>query len=281
LRTFTVCILLALLLGSSSAGGEKQVAVTFDDLPASQVGTFEDQLRVNRRILEVFEKYRARVTGFVITNRVRGKTDILDMWLDRGHELGNHTHSHMDFDRATVPNFQRNVDRGAVLLRELLNKHKRDLVYFRFPYFHEGSTIERREAIRKFLSERGYIVAPVSINPGDPEYNELFVKAWGFNDRRLQDSIRSVYVEQVKKKTKEAEDLAQELLGRNVKHILLLHLNRINSEALDQILEFYSESGYSFITLREALQDSVYSLKEEYVGSEELIWLEKLKLSQR
>jgi hypothetical protein len=46
---------------------------------------------------------------------------------------------------------------------------------------------------------------------------------------------------------------------------------------LDQVLEFYSKSGYSFISLPEALRDSVYTLEEDYVGSAELTWLERLK----
>ncbi len=120
----------------------------------------------------------------------------------------------------------------------------------------------------------------MTINLRDPDYNELFLKAWGSSDKRQQDSVEIAYLEQVKRKTTEAEDLAQELLGRDVRHILLLHLNRINAETLDQILEFYANSGYSFISLREALQDSVYSLEEDYVGSEESTWLERLKSSR-
>ena len=274
-----ICILVLLLFATPSLAGEKQVAITFDDLPASQVATFQDQLKVNQRILDVLGKYQVKAAGFVIASRLDGRTDILDLWLDQGNELGNHTYSHMDFDKVEPDAFRMDVNKGASKLQEILKKHNANLTYFRFPYFHEGRTAERKEAVRRFLNESGYVIAPVTLNLSDPEYNELFLKAWGSNDKRQQDSIKAGYLEQVRQKTEDAETLARELLGREVKHILLLHLNRINAETLDQILGFYSESGYSFITLKEALQDSVYSLKEEYVGSEELTWLERLKRS--
>jgi peptidoglycan/xylan/chitin deacetylase (PgdA/CDA1 family) len=276
-----VCILVLLLFGTPSATERKQIAITFDDLPASQVAVFQDQLRINRRILEVLDKYQVKTTGFVIAGRLNGKADILDLWLDQGHELANHTYYHTDFDNVKPGTFRTDVNKGASTLREVLKKRNLSLTYFRFPYFHEGKTADRKAAIRKFLNENGWVVAPVTINLRDPDYNELFMKAWGCNDGRQQDSIKIAYLEQIKRKTEEAEALAQELVRRKIRHILLLHLNRINAETLDQILAFYSNSGYSFISLSEALQDSAYSLEEDYVGSEELTWLERLKSSRQ
>jgi peptidoglycan/xylan/chitin deacetylase (PgdA/CDA1 family) len=280
-RKPAICILVLLLFGASPAAERKQIAVIFDDLPASREVMFKDQLRMNQQILEVLDNYHAKATGFVIVDRLNGRPDIVDLWLNQGHELGNHTCYHTDFDDVRPGTFRTDISKGASALREILEKYKATLTYFRFPYFHEGKTPEKKAAIRRFLSENGWVVAPVTINLKDPDYNELFLKAWGSNDGKQQDSIRMAYLEQVKRKTEEAEDLARELVGRDVRHILLLHLNRINAETMDQILAFYSNSGYSFISLSEALQDSVYSLEENYVGSEELTWLERLRSSRQ
>jgi len=284
MKRFALSILLLILftIALITLGVEtKQVAITIDDLPASNIATFKEQLRINHKILKILNQYQAKATGFVIAQRLFGKTKILNLWLKGGHTLGNHTYTHMDFDKVDPSAFQMDVKKGASKIREFLKQHKKDLRYFRFPYLHEGNSPKKKEAIRKFLKERGYIVAPVTINPRDQEYNGPFVKAWGSNDKKQQDSIKASYLEQVKKKTKEAEILSKELFGRDIKHVLVLHLNRINFEALDQILEYYSRSGYSFISLEEALKDSVYSLKEEYVGSEELTWIERLKWSSQ
>ncbi len=74
-----VCMLVLLLFGTPSATEGKQIAITFDDLPASHIAVFQDQLKVNRRILEVLDKYHVRATGFVIAGRLNGKADILDL----------------------------------------------------------------------------------------------------------------------------------------------------------------------------------------------------------
>jgi len=284
MRRFALSILLLILFAIAliTRGAEtKQVAVTFDDLPASNIATHEGQLRINQRILKILNQYQVKATGFVIASRLFGKTDILNLWLKEGYDLGNHTYTHMDFDKVDSPAFQIDIIKGASEIREFLKQHKKDLRYFRFPYLHEGSTAEKKRAIRKFLEENDYTIAPVTINPHDSEYNEPFVKAWGSNDRKQQDSVKASYLEQVKKKTEEAENLSHQLCGRDIKHLLLLHLNRINAEVLGQILEYYARSGYSFVSLDEAFKDSVYSLEEKYVGSEELTWLEKLKWSSQ
>ena len=261
MRTCSLAMLLLFLFAISlAAEGEvtRQIAITFDDLPASNIATSEEQVRINRSILEILDEYEVEATGFV-----------------------NHTYSHMDFDEVDTTAFQMDVKRGASEIRELLKRHKEELRYFRFPYFHQGDTPERKRIIREFLRKDGYTVAPVTIHPRDSEFNGLFMKAWGSNDKARQDSIRTAFLEQVAKSTEEAELLSAELLDRNVSHVLLLHLNRLSSEALDQILQYYDKRGYSFVSLAAALEDSAYSLEEQYVGSEELTWLEKLEPSSQ
>jgi peptidoglycan/xylan/chitin deacetylase (PgdA/CDA1 family) len=284
MRTSLLTVLVLLLFAVSlAASGEdtRQIAITFDDLPASNIATSGEQLRINRSILKTLAKYKVKATGFVITSRLRGKTEILDLWLKEGHSLGNHTYSHMDFDEVDTAAFQMDIKRGASEIRELLNRHEEELRYFRFPYFHEGDTPQRKKSIREFLKRGGYIIAPVTIHPQDSQFDGLFVKAWGSNDKARQDSIRTAFLQQVGESTEQAELLSTELFGRNVRHVLLLHLNRLSSEVLDRILQYYRQRGYSFVSLAVALKDSVYSLQEQYVGSEELTWLERLKWSSQ
>jgi peptidoglycan/xylan/chitin deacetylase (PgdA/CDA1 family) len=257
----------------------KQIAITFDDLPASNISVFEDQVKINKKILSVLDKYEIAATGFVITSRLFGKRRILDLWVKAGHTLGNHTHTHEDFDKVDTTAFKMDVQKGASEIEKLLSTDSISLKYFRFPYLHEGDTQERKEVIRKFLMENGYTVAPVTINPQDSHYNTLYLNAWVTNDKQKEDSIKTVFLEQLKWKTEEAEQLSKELFAREVKHVLLLHLNRLTAEVLDQVLAYYDNSGYSFVSLDEALEDSVYSDEETYVGSDELNWLERLKRS--
>jgi peptidoglycan/xylan/chitin deacetylase (PgdA/CDA1 family) len=264
-------ILFAMPLLTVSAG-TRQVAVTFDDLPSVLVPTHAEQLRVNQTILDILSKYQIRATGFVIGSEAFGRTEILNLWLERGHDLGNHTYSHMDFDQVDIHPFEVDIIKGAFEIEKLLAKHERYLRYFRFPYLHTGNNSEKGQSIRKFLEENCYTIAPVTIDPNDWEYNYQFVKAWGSNNKKKQELIEASYLRRVKNATEQAEILSWERFGRNIKQVLLLHLNRINAEVLDKILEYYSHSGYSFVPLEDALKDSAYSPEGELIESESSTW---------
>jgi peptidoglycan/xylan/chitin deacetylase (PgdA/CDA1 family) len=264
-------ILFAMPLLSANAG-TKQLAVTFDDLPAALVPTHAEQLRVNQTILDILNKYQIKATGFVIGSEAIGRTDILNLWLERGHDLGNHTYSHMDFDRGDIDYFEADIIKGAFVIEKQLGKYRKYLRYFRFPYLHTGRNSERGEVIRKFLKENSYIIAPVTIDPCDWAYNNQLVKSLRAKDKKEQEHIKASYLKRIKRATEEAELLSWERFGRNIKQVLLLHLNRINAEVLDKIIEYYSHSGYSFISLEEALKDSAYSSEGELIEPESLTW---------
>jgi hypothetical protein len=75
---------------------------------------------------------------------------------------------------------------------------------------------------------------------------------------------------------KAAEKLANDVMGRPIKHILLLHANRLNAAFLDDLLTEIAAYGYKFISLKEALSDPVYSIKDTYVGPKGLSILERI-----
>lgn len=275
MKEFELSILFLILFATpllAVNAGTKQVAVTFDDLPATLVPTHAEQLRVNQTILDILNKYQIKATGFVIGSEAFGRTEILNLWLERGHDLGNHTYSHMDFDQVDIAYFEADIIKGAFEIEKQLAKHKKYLRYFRFPYLHTGNSLEKREEIRKFLKENCYIIAPVTIDPCDWAYNNQLVKSWRAQNKKEQEQIKASYLERIKRATEEAEILSWERFGRNIKHVLLLHLNKINAEVLDKILEYYSHSGYSFISLEEALKDSAYSSKGELIEPESSTW---------
>jgi peptidoglycan/xylan/chitin deacetylase (PgdA/CDA1 family) len=67
-------------------GDEKQVALSFDDGP--------DDL-YTPKILDVLSKKNIRATFFVVGKQIRLFPDILKRIVTEGHELGNHSWSHL------------------------------------------------------------------------------------------------------------------------------------------------------------------------------------------
>ncbi|MCB0393937.1 MAG: polysaccharide deacetylase family protein [Bdellovibrionales bacterium] len=59
--------------------------MTFDDGPES---------KQTLKVLSLLEKYEARATFFVVANRLKGHSALIDEILSRGHTIGNHSWDH-------------------------------------------------------------------------------------------------------------------------------------------------------------------------------------------
>ena len=68
--------------------GKPLLAFTFDDGPNSET---------TNRLLDNLDKYNARVTFFVVGNRIHNNTDTLKRAYDMGNQIGSHSYSHRNF----------------------------------------------------------------------------------------------------------------------------------------------------------------------------------------
>jgi peptidoglycan/xylan/chitin deacetylase (PgdA/CDA1 family) len=238
-----------------------------------------ERLMITDEILFTLEEFGVTAAGFVLGNNIEGDFDILESWLEAGHTLGSHSYSHPDLNDVPHELYTNDIEKGNDVIEDLLTAAKQTKRYFRYPSLHYGNTYDVKIAVADYLDKQGYIVAHVSIDTDDFAYNLQFEKI-----NQLGDSIKYVqlgdeYLDHVVERIKEAEKIAADLLGRPVKHILLLHANRLNSAFLADLLSEISAQGYSFIPLDEALTDPIYSMPDSYVGPKGLSVLEKLSKS--
>ena len=70
----------------------------------------------------------------------------LQMWLDYGFELGNHTFSHASLNQVGLKAWEDDVIQGESVTRMLLAQHKMKLRYFRHPYLDTGRDLLTRRA---------------------------------------------------------------------------------------------------------------------------------------
>ena len=101
-----------------STPAAREVAVTFDALPAPY-GDLEDMRRITPKRLESLRRNGGPAVGFVNEAKLyrRGETDarigLLRAWLDAGFELGNHTFSHINPQKAPLAEYAV-VERGSM-----------------------------------------------------------------------------------------------------------------------------------------------------------------------
>ena len=265
--------------------------MTFDDLPIAGVlpRDIASSRALTDRLLRAIAAHHVPVVGFVNESKLAGaggavdpeRVALLKRWLDAGLELGNHTYSHADFHTSSLAAFEADVIKGEATTRRLLEERGRTLRFFRHPFLHTGRDLAARAAFEQFLADRGYRIAPVTID--NDEY--LFAGAY---DRTLQRGdaatarrVAAAYVPYMEAKVAYFERNEQELFGRAIRHVLLVHANMLNAERFGDLASMFERRGYRLITLERALEDPAYASADTYAGSGGITWLHRWALTRK
>ena len=267
---------------------ERAVAVTIDDLPAGMADRVpaSEITTMTGKLLGTLRDQKIPVVGFVNEKKLYkpGEVDLrikaLQMWLDYGFELGNHTFSHMSLNQSELKNWEDDVVQGESVTRMLLAQHKMKLRYFRHPYLDTGRDLSTRRKAEEFLSQRGYRVAPVTLDGWDWAFAGIYEDAKKRNDTELQQKIVKDYLGYHDAQFAYFEQLSQKVAGYEPKQVLLLHASNLEADHIGELLDVLRKRGYRFISLEEALGDPAYSLPDTYVGEEGTGWLEHWGVTQ-
>ena len=268
----------------------KQVAFVIDDLPGVVFGLREASDKtglnslqmMNNRMVKAFNSYDVPAAGFVIEKQVsilKSETDkrtaLLELWLKKGLILGNHTFSHLDFNRTPVATFKTEILNGEKHTVPLLAKYGQKQKYFRFPYNQTGPNDAARNEIKAFLATNGYVIVPYSLGNYDYVYDEVYKTALDNGDKELAKSTLKEYLDCTARMIDFVEPACLKYVGHPVKHIFMMHLNDINAECMTDILDMLKDRGYSFITIDEAMTDDAYVPHKELDGLTPIGWLRK------
>ncbi len=139
---------------------QRAVAITIDDLPAASANgmTGKEILEMTTKLLATLKEQKAPAVGFVNEQKLYkfGEVDdriaALNMWLDQGFELGNHTFKHTSLNRVPLQAWEEDVVRGETVTRILLYQHHMKMRYLRHPYLDVGLDLQTRREAEAFLS---------------------------------------------------------------------------------------------------------------------------------
>src|SRR5688572_22034166 len=104
--------LLILLCCASAFGQKREVVVTFDDLPTSYEYPLQVKQELTKKLIQTIKSNNIPAIGFVnegklyVPDEIDERTELLRMWLDAGLELGNHTFSHINLERAPIEAYE-------------------------------------------------------------------------------------------------------------------------------------------------------------------------------
>lgn len=200
------------------ARDDKVLALTFDDGPDS---TYTPQ------VLDILAEKNVRATFFVVgANGVVNKGLLQRMYVE-GHDLGNHTFTHLNSDEASSEHLKIELNATQRLLESTVGVRTR---LFRPPYAAdlEPTTVDGADMLRMAAS-LGYLTIGMSIDPKD----------WA---RQLPQQI----IDATLTRARQGDG-----------NVVLLHdaggKRAATVEALPQIIDQLRAEGYRFVTMHELL----------------------------
>jgi peptidoglycan-N-acetylglucosamine deacetylase len=266
MRTALAALALASLALSAAAESPRlKVALTFDDLPINGMTPRSASIsQMTRDTLAVLKKHRVPPSyGFINAARLENDPDAalaLQLWVRAGHPLANHTYSHLNLDKNSAEDFTREILRNEPVLELLMPPDgKHDFRWLRYPYLHEGDTLEKRRAVRAFLAEHHYQVAETTLDYEDYAWNSAYARCLDKHDTAAIAGLRASYLSTADEWMRAQRDMSRQVWGRDINHVLLLHQGAFSATILPDLFALLKKQGYEIVTLEEAQSDPVYA----------------------
>ncbi len=257
--------------GAGQGVAGRPLLVTVDDLPVAAGRLHTDageRARITQGLLAVLAKHHVPAVGFVVWGNVAGAQDakILEAWLEAGHELGNHSRGHLDYSRTAAEAYIADVEAGRAGLAGVLAPRGRAVRFFRFPFLREGNTEVKLDAMRSYLERSRQRAVPVTIDDQDWSYEERWVTARRAGDPQAMARVAEEYQAALRVEVLAQTETGDELFGRPVSQVLLLHANEVGAAQWDALFAWLESRGYRFATADEVMADPAIATPHRYVN---------------
>jgi len=248
LVTTNILFILSLLITASpiSWAHKKEIAITIDDLPF--VGEYRN-FHLNM-IMNSLKEQQVPATGFIIASEIRKDNwDALRKFRDAGFGLGNHTYSHANLNKLEVKQFIHEIKKADTIILPVMTEPK----YFRYPYLAMSSGSKKNQ-ILCYLAKNNYQVAPITIDSKDFVFNQRLLSVPEIDRRAYLNDLKPFYLDFIWQQTLKAEEHTQYHHNPDQVQILLIHANLLNAYVLPDLINYYKQNGYTFVSLEDALK---------------------------
>jgi peptidoglycan/xylan/chitin deacetylase (PgdA/CDA1 family) len=241
---------------TSASRGDKLIALTFDDGPRPYVLFGSKAAHPGPGLVDILDQNGVKATFFVVGWRLTPKTwgepkheedigvtclDAAEKLIRRGHELEDHTYSHLELRSAEKKNGEQwvmhDVDRGAQAIKSVTGTQPR--------YVRPPDWIITSDA-RRDLQQQGYRVLTISSeNPmALRDVNSLDYLCAGKAVGCPKPSLPDAVLQQIEQREK-----------RGVyTHILAFHELSTTAAIMPRLISDLKARGYRFVTLTEYMK---------------------------
>ena len=212
--------------------GEKKLYLTFDDGPHPTI---------TPQVLEILKKFNAKATFFCIGNNVNKYKDTFELIKSEGHAVGNHTFNHERGWKTKTKDYINSVEQADALIQSPL---------FRPPHGRIKSSQIR--AIKKLRNSKSQNLRSLEIKDKS--------KLLKFESSRIPEFkiVAWTVISYDWDKSLSPEDCFNNVIKNAADgSIIVFHDSEkaVNNmiPALTKVLEYYSERGFTFCSIRNDL----------------------------
>lgn len=261
---------LILSLGGSLCFAQT-LALTFDD--GLDPGRFPQASRWNEQILASLEQHGIESALFPTRASIEtaGGLALVAAWSQAGHFIGNHTASHHSLadSKVSLAQFISDVQKADLAIRKLPTF----VPMLRFPYLIEGNTEAKRDGMRSWMSKNGYRNGMVSIDASDWHYSRIYSDHLKAGDQLKAQQLKQAYVRHMLDRAAYYDGLARQVIGRSPAHIMLLHTNHLNADALPELIQALKAHGWAITSASSAFEDPLYRESPDTLpAGESIVW---------
>jgi len=250
-------VLIGCLSGFALAG---EIAITIDDAPRKDSQLFTAQQRSEQLLFKLNLAGVDEAMFFVIAGAINDNNQsIIKGYAKAGHILASHSYSHQSADSLSAQAFIEDIDKADEKLRSFNGFQP----VFRFPMLHQGNTVEKRQTILDHLAQRNYSVGYVTVDNYDWFMDKLLQEALTTNKTVDFEKLKQVYVQVLWETIQFYDSLAQEVLGRSPKHVLLLHENDLAAMYVGDLVAYLKYQGWRVIPAAEAYGDEIANFRAD------------------
>lgn len=248
-----------------------QLALTMDD-PKLKLESSLQWTDANLRILKALDGRSVRAALFVCGMRVDEPegSKLLSAWDQAGHMICNHSYSHLNYGGKTnYADFAVDFLKNEKIIEPYQNKK----LYFRYPFLKEGDTADKRDRFRALLKESNYRVGHVTIDTSDWYVDERYCDRLAKKPNASIQPYRDYLIAHLLDRASFYRQLALDVLGRDIRHTILLHYTTLNALVLPDVMAAFENAGWQWIDASLAYQDDVFrSLPKTVPAGESLVW---------
>ena len=249
-----------------------EIAITMDD-PTHDTLAGMPAAEINRRILSTLRDSHLKAALFVCGKRIDTPegASILRDWDSNGHFLCNHSYSHRNYN-STATSYE-SFSEDFLKNESVIRDYPQFTRLFRYPFLKEGDTADKRDDFRVLLRQHGYKIGHVTVDASDWYIDARMCARLERDPHADTSPYRDYYVVHILDRARYYRELARDVLGRDIRHTVLIHHNLLNALYLGDMLGALRQDGWKWIGAPDAFRDPVFEREPKTLpAGESLVW---------